>query len=91
MRKPMLRLQLALQLTCALLASACSSSPTNSPPPPVQRAQLPALPQEARQQPAPAWCSPTCTEALTARRKNSLQRLTKPAAEASAASASATN
>ena len=87
-KKP--RLQLALLLISLLLVSACATSPPSSPLP-VQRAQLPPLPAEARQLPAPAWCSPSCTEAQTKRRQTWAQRSTTPEPAASAASASTTN
>lgn len=77
------RLRLAVLTWSALLASCATTSPASLP---VKPAAIPPLPMEARQLPAPAWCSPTCTEALTARRLNSLKRLTTPEVEGSPAS-----
>lgn len=79
----------AALLSLALLLSSCAhTSPGSLPPAPPR---IDPLPEAARQQPAPAWCSPTCTEGLTTRRGNSLQRLTAPAAQALPASASTTH
>lgn len=76
----------AALLSLALLLSSCAhTSPGSLPPAPPR---IDPLPEAARQPLAPAWCSPTCTEGLTTKRKNSLQRLTAPAAPALPASAS---
>lgn len=82
---------IALLLFPMLLLGCAASSPTLPPSPPViKRAPLPPLPSEARQSPAPAWCQPSCTEALTKRRLNSLSRSTAPSTAASGASSSTT-
>lgn len=77
-------------LSCALSTLGCSTVSPALPPTPIAAAALPPLPPEARQPPAPDWCSPTCTEALTQRRQNSLRSLTLPGVPASPASASTT-
>ncbi len=51
---------LMMLLTLVLLTWGCSSVPSRPvvvPPPP--------LPPEARQPPAPSWCLPTCSAALS--------------------------
>lgn len=71
----------------ALLLTACAAPPTPTlPPSVVAPPRIPPLPQAARQPPAPAWCSPTCSAALTRERENWLQRLTLPMPPASPAS-----
>lgn len=77
-------------LPAVVLLTSCASTSSALPPVPIEVATIPPLPQEARQQPAPVWCLPTCTEALTTRRTNSLKRLTAPAAPASSVSGSTT-
>lgn len=68
-----LTLQRLTLLTLLLLQTACTSSLARQPRD-VQPAQVPALPVEARQRPAPAWCSPTCSQGLM-RERESWQRL----------------
>jgi hypothetical protein len=61
--------QLMLPLL-VLLLPACAGRPTPLPldSQPVKPAAIPALPPQARQQPAPLFCSPTCSSALTSER-----------------------
>lgn len=47
-------------IVLALLLSACATPP-QPPGPNVEPPRLPPLPAEARQPPAPDWCSPTCS------------------------------
>ena len=65
------------------LAGCASTLPASS----VAPALIPPLPAQARQPPAPAWCSPTCSAALTAERESWLRLLTPPAAPGLPASA----
>lgn len=65
-----------------LWLSACAPSPCL----PVAPAEIPPLPKAARQQPAPDWCSPTCSAALANDYEAALRRLTNPASPASSAS-----
>ncbi|MCX8003429.1 MAG: hypothetical protein N2688_00485 [Burkholderiaceae bacterium] len=55
-----LGLLLWLVIALSLLLTGCVSLPP-VPPQAVQPPQLPSLPLEARQPPAPAFCSPTCS------------------------------
>lgn len=71
-----------LLLALALLLAACTT------PLPVEPPRRPPLPALAKQPPLPPWCSPTCSDGLTAERESWLQRLTLPAPPASPASAS---
>lgn len=67
------------KLTLMALLLTISGCATNSPsckPDSVEPARVPELPSAARQQPAPPWCSPTCTEAVRADSQKSAQRLT---------------
>src|SRR5471030_2881529 len=61
-----------MPLVLSLLAIACSNQSTlsgvNSQP--VKQASYPQLPQNARQEPIPQFCSPTCTANLTNVREN---------------------
>ncbi|EJM94990.1 hypothetical protein PMI34_00983 [Pseudomonas sp. GM74] len=72
--------QWLMLLPLALLLAACSSPPTTLPVDslPVKPAEIPALPPQARQLPAPPLCLPTCSNALTSERATWLQLLTKP-------------
>ena len=64
-----------LLLPLLTLASGCA---TNSPPSvAVDSPRIPPLPEAARQPTPPKECSPTCSEALTKRRKESLDTLMK--------------
>jgi len=51
-------------------------------------ARIPPLSPEARQPPAPPWCSPTCSHGLMNERESWRQRLTEPELPAASASAS---
>ena len=58
----------------AVLLTSCANAPTSSVPsaqlsPPIP-AQIPPLPPQARQPPAPELCSPTCSEGLRRRLQN---------------------
>ena len=69
-------LTLAL-LAPMLLASGCNTTPPSSPPPSVAPARIPPLSPEARQPPAPPWCSPTCSHGLMRERENWRGRMTR--------------
>ena len=62
----------------ALLLTACAASSPPISPAPVQAAQMPALPPQARQPQVPSICSPTCSSALTAERESWQRSLTPP-------------
>jgi len=66
-------------LPLALLLTACTGQPTSLPldSQPVKPAAIPALPPQSRQLPAPQWCLPTCSSALTRERENWRQLLIK--------------
>ena len=72
--------RLLMLLSLALLLTACAVRPTPLPldSQPVKPAAIPALPPQARQLPAPQWCLPTCSSALTSVRAIWLKQLTKP-------------
>ncbi len=61
-----------------LLASGCSTTSLSSQPPSVAPARIPVLSPEARQPPAPPWCSPTCSHGLMLERENWRKLMTKP-------------
>lgn len=67
-----------LLLGLMLLASGCTTKPASSLPPSVAPARIPPLPHEARQPPAPPWCSPTCSHGLMLERESWRQRMTEP-------------
>ena len=70
-------LMLAL-LVSMLLASGCSTKAPNSQPPSVAPARIPPLSPEARQPPAPPWCSPNCATGLMLERENWRKHMTAP-------------
>jgi hypothetical protein len=70
-------LMLAL-LAPMLLASGCVTRVPSSPPPSVAPARIPLLSPEARQPPAPPWCSPTCSHGLMFERESWRKRMTVP-------------
>ena len=72
MRENRTRLQLWMLM---LLVTGCTSKPTSLPPLP---AAIPELPSEARQPPAPPWCSPTCSSGLTKERESWRLLMTAP-------------
>ncbi|SEC24495.1 hypothetical protein SAMN05216178_3959 [Pseudomonas saponiphila] len=75
-----IKLQLML-LPLALLLGACSAQSTISPAVSQPKAAaIPALPPQARQQPAQQWCLPTCSSALTNERASWQQMLIKAGA-----------
>jgi energy-converting hydrogenase Eha subunit F len=61
-----------------LLATGCTTQPTNWLPEQVAPPAIPALPNEARQPPAPPWCSPTCSSGLTSERGSWQKLMTVP-------------
>ena len=68
-------------LPLALLLGACSGPSTISPSvSSVRPAAIPALPPQAKQQPARPWCLPTCSSALTSERETWQQMLIKAGA-----------
>jgi hypothetical protein len=69
-----------LPYIAAVLLTACAGQPTPLPvaSQPVKPAAIPALPPQARQLPAPQWCLPTYSSALTSERAIWLRQLTKP-------------
>ena len=71
MRESRARLQLWM---LALLMIGRTSKPTSLPPVPAP--VIPELLSEARQPPAPLWCSPTCSSGLTKERESWRLRMT---------------
>lgn len=78
------KLRAPMLLALVMLASGCAS---NSPPPVLQPAAIPPLPQAARQPKPPPICSQTCNAGLTKLRMKLLDMLTPPAMPASPANA----
>jgi hypothetical protein len=72
------RLLMPVLLTLMLLASGCTTQPQISRPPSVAPARIPQLPIEAKQPPAPQWCSPTCSHGLMLERESWRKRMTAP-------------
>ena len=72
------RLLLPALLALMLLATGCATKPQSSPPPSVAPARIPPLPLEAKQPPAPQWCSPTCSHGLMHERESWRQLMTMP-------------
>ncbi len=72
------RLLMQALLTPMLLASGCAVTPASSPPPSVAPARIPPLSPEARQPPAPPWCSPTCSHGLMLERESWQKLMTAP-------------
>ncbi|SEB80553.1 hypothetical protein SAMN05216178_2323 [Pseudomonas saponiphila] len=73
--------QQLMLLPLALLLGACSGQSTTSPAVSQPKAAvIPALPPQARQQPAQPWCLPTCSSALTSERETWRQMLIKAGA-----------
>lgn len=72
-----------LLLTLALLLTACAGQPTSSQLnwQQVKPAAIPALPEQAKQLPAPPECLPTCSDALTKERGAWRRLLIKPGPE----------
>lgn len=62
-----------------LLLVACGASLPVSPPAPVQRAKIPALPLSARQPSPPSQCLPTCSDGAASDAQNWADSLTLPA------------
>ena len=75
MRENRTRLQLWMLAPLMLLVTGCMSEPPSLQPLP---AAIPELPSEARQPPAPQWCSPTCSSGLTKERESWRLRMTAP-------------
>lgn len=61
-----------------LLASGCAVKPHSSLPLSVAPARIPPLSPEAKQPPAPLWCSPTCSHGLMKERESWRKLMTKP-------------
>ncbi len=74
----------------ALLLAACAT-PQPQPPVVVQPPSIPPLPQEARQRPAPDYCSPTCSSAVAKDLSIWRESLTKAAGQEASANGSTTN
>ena len=72
-RMPLMPMLLALML----LVSGCAMKPQSSLPVSVAPARIPPLSPEARQPPAPPWCSPTCSAGLMRERENWRQSMTE--------------
>ncbi|SIR98693.1 hypothetical protein SAMN05216501_3092 [Pseudomonas putida] len=72
------RLLMLALLTPMLLVSGCATKPESLPPPSVAPARIPPLSPEARQPPAPPWCSPTCSHGLMLERESWRKLMTKP-------------
>ena len=78
MMQPFNSLQWISRLLCLIpLVSGCAMKP-----PCLQSVvdapAVPPLPIQARQAPAPPWCFPTCSSALTGERVNWQKRMTRP-------------
>ena len=80
----------ATLLVLGPLLTACGAPPRTQQPLVIQGPPIPALPPEARQPPAPDWCLPTCSAALTTERESWRRRLTRREQPASPASAPTT-
>ena len=76
MRENRTRLQLLMLAPLMLLVTSCTSRSVSLPPLPAPA--IPELPSEARQPPAPQWCSPTCSGGLTKERESWRLRMTGP-------------
>ncbi|AIB35940.1 hypothetical protein PS417_10230 [Pseudomonas simiae] len=76
MRENRTKLQMLMLVPLMLLVTGCTSTQASLPPVPAPA--IPELPSEARQPPAPQWCSPTCSSGLTKERENWLLRMTEP-------------
>ena len=61
-----------------LLVSGCATKRESSPPTSVAPARIAPLSPEARQPPAPPWCSPNCSTGLLIRIESWRQHMTKP-------------
>ena len=72
------RLLTLVLLAPMLLASGCATRSASSPPPSVAPARIPPLSPEARQPPAPQWCSPTCSYGLMLERESWRKLMTEP-------------
>ncbi|SUD80246.1 Uncharacterised protein [Pseudomonas putida] len=72
------RLLMLALLAPMLLASGCAVKPPNSLPPSVAPARIPPLSPDARQPPAPPWCSPNCSAGLSQRIESWRRLMTEP-------------
>lgn len=61
-----------------LLVSGCATKVQSSLPQSVAPARIPPLLLEARQPPAPPWCSPNCATGLTNERESWQKLMTAP-------------
>ncbi|QJD55078.1 putative phosphodiesterase [Pseudomonas phage MR15] len=71
-------LRLLMLLSLTLLATGCASKLESWQPRQVVCPAIPELPNEARQPPAPPWCSPTCSAGLTRERESWQRLMTNP-------------
>ncbi|MOA50037.1 hypothetical protein D3C78_1730060 [compost metagenome] len=71
-------LQLLALIVPILLASACTTTLPDMPPPQATAPRIPPLPLDAKQPPAPPWCSPTCSYGLMLERENSRKHMIEP-------------
>jgi predicted nucleic acid-binding Zn ribbon protein len=78
MRERNTPLQLLTLLVLILLASACTTQPEPWQAEQVAPPAIPPLPNEARQPPAPQWCSQTCSSGLTSERESWQKLMTQP-------------
>ena len=72
------RLLMLALLAPMLLASGCTTTLPSSPPPSVAPPRIPPLSPEAKQPPAPLWCSPTCSHGLMLERESWRKLMTVP-------------
>lgn len=72
------RLLILAPLALTLLVSGCAGKPPVSPPLSVAPARISPLSLEARQPPAPPWCSPTCSHGLMRERESWRKLMIKP-------------
>lgn len=75
--KPLPRLLVLLALV--LSTTGCATVPTRWLAP--QAAEIPPLPTEARQEPMPSICSPTCSDGLASELKNLRELQTAPGSQ----------
>lgn len=78
MHKKNAKLPMLVLLMPMLLVGGCSTKPPSSLPSSVVPARMPPLSPEAKQPPAPPWCSPTCSKGLSTRIESWRKRMTEP-------------
>lgn len=69
------RLRPLMLLVLTLLVSGCAGKQENWLPEQAAPPAIPELPSEARQPPAPQWCSPNCSSGLTRERESWQERM----------------